>query len=105
MNNSFTLRQISRTGNPDSNLISHQYKLSLMADFMRLKYENQRFKQSELANQLGYSSSTLHRYRNDINKYSPLRIQSNTIKKRTKSYQILILTTIHIATLTLRDLK
>ena len=32
-----------------------------MADFMRLKYENSRMKQLEIANQLGYSCSTLQR--------------------------------------------
>ena len=55
-----------------------------MADFMWIQYENQRFKQSEFANQLGYSSSTLQRYRNDINLLSPYRIQSNVTNKRTK---------------------
>ena len=38
-----------------------------MADFMRVKYENPKRKQSKIANQLGMSSSTLQRYRNDIN--------------------------------------
>ena len=71
MNKSFSLQQISRTGNLDSNLISRQYKLNLMADFMRVKYENPKMKQSEIANQLSYSTSTLRRYRNDINMLSP----------------------------------
>ena len=52
MNNSFTLQQISRTGNLDSKLISGQYILNLMADFMRVKFENPKMKQSEIANQL-----------------------------------------------------
>ena len=30
-----------------------------MADFMRVKDENPKMKQSEIANQLGYSTSTL----------------------------------------------
>ena len=51
---------------------------------MRVKYENPRLKQSELANQLGYSSSTLQRNRNDINMLSPYRINSNNTNKRTK---------------------
>ena len=38
-----------------------------MADFMQMKYENPKLIQSEKTNQLGYSSSTLQRYRNDIN--------------------------------------
>ena len=55
-----------------------------MADFMRIKYENPRLKQSETANQLGYSNSTLQRYKNDINMLSPYRIQPNNTNKRTK---------------------
>ena len=84
MNNSFSLQQISRTGNLDSNLISRQYKLNLMADFMRVKYENPKMKQSEIANQLGYSTSTLQRYRNDINMLSPYRIHPNNTNKQRK---------------------
>ena len=75
MNNSFPLQQKSGTGNLDSNLISRQYKLNLLADFMGIKYENPKLKQSEIANQLGYSTSTLQRYRNGINIVSPYRIQ------------------------------
>ena len=81
VNNSFTLQQISRKGNLDSNLISRQYKLNLIADFMRLKYENPKMKQSEIANQLGYSSSTLQRYRKGINMLSPYRINPNNTNK------------------------
>ena len=84
MNNSFSLKQIQKTSNLDANLISRQYKLNVMADSMRLKYENPKMKQSEIANQLNLSSSTIQRYRNDINMLSPYRIQSNNINKRTK---------------------
>ena len=52
-----------------------------MADFMRVKYENPKMKQSELANQLGYSNNTLQRYRSDINILSPYTIHSNTTQK------------------------
>ena len=45
MNNSFSLQQIQKTSNLDANLISRQYKLNLMADFMRVKYENPKMKQ------------------------------------------------------------
>ena len=81
LNNSFSLQQISETGNLESYLISRQHKLNLMTDFMRLTNENPKLKQSEIANQLGYSSSTLQRYRSDMNMLSPCRFQSN---KRTK---------------------
>ena len=36
MNNSFFLQQIQKTSNLDANLISRQYELSLMADFMKV---------------------------------------------------------------------
>ena len=84
MNNSFSLQQKQKTSNLDANLISRQYKLNLMADFMRLKYENPKLKQSEIANQLGLSPSTLQRYRNDINMLSPYRINPNNTNKRIK---------------------
>ena len=84
MNNSFSLQQISRTGNLDSNLISRHYKLNLMPDFMRIKYENSKLKQSEIANQRSYSSLTLQRYRNDKNMLSPYRINPRNTNKRTK---------------------
>ena len=84
MNNTFSLQQIQKTSNLDANLISRQYKLNLMADFMRLKYENPKLRQSEIANRLGYSSSTLQRYRNDVNMLSPYRINPNNTNKRTK---------------------
>ena len=84
MNNSFSLQQTQKTSNLDANLISRQYKLNLMADFMRFKYENPRMKQSQIANQIGLSTSTLQRYRNDINMPSPYRINPNTNHKRTK---------------------
>ena len=59
MNNSFSLQHIQKTSNRDANLISRQYKINLMADFMRTKYENPKIKQAEIANQPGLSSSTL----------------------------------------------
>ena len=81
MNNSSSSQQISRTGNLDSNLLSRHYKLNLMVDFMRVKYENPKMRQSEIANQLGYSNNTLQRYRNDINMLSPYRLITNNTKK------------------------
>ena len=84
MNNTFSLQQIHKTSGLDAILISRQYKLNLTADFMRFKYENPKMKQCEIANQLGMSSSTLQRYRNDINMLSPYRINPNNTNKRTK---------------------
>ena len=41
-------------------------------------------KQSQIANQIGLSTSTLERYRNDINLLSPYRIHPNNTNKRIK---------------------
>ena len=84
MNNSFSLQQISKTGNLKSKLISRQYKLNLIADFLRIKKENAKLKESQIANQLCYSTSTLQRYRNDIKMLSLYRINPNNTDKRTK---------------------
>ena len=58
-----------------------------MAAFMQLKYENPKMKQSEIANQLGLSSSNIQRYRNDINMLSPYRNNPNNTNKRTKFWK------------------
>ena len=42
-------------------------------------------KQSEIANQLGYSTSTLQRYRNDMKMLSPYRNHPNATYKRSKN--------------------
>ena len=83
-NNSFSLQQISKTGNLDSNLIIRHYKLNLMIKFMQIKFENPQLKQFEIVNRLVYSSSILQRYRNDIKLLSPYSIHPINTNKRTK---------------------
>ena len=84
MINSFSLQQRSRTGNLDPNLLSRQNKLDLMSKFMCSKFENPKMKQSEIANQLGYSIGTLQRFRNDMTMVSPYRLHPNNTNKREK---------------------
>ena len=72
----------------DPNLLTRHYKLKLMNDFMHIKYQNPKMKQSEIVNNLNMSSSTLQRYRNDINMLSLYRINPNNIKKRPKKAKI-----------------
>ena len=74
MNNTFSLEQISKTGNLDANLILRQYKLDIMARFMETKSNNPKLTQKQIAKSLGYSDSTVKRYRNDIKMASPYRI-------------------------------
>ena len=69
MNNTFCLEQISKTGNLDSNLILRHYKLDLMARFMEIKFLNPKLRQDQVAKDLGSSSSTLQRYRIEINMF------------------------------------
>ena len=49
MNNTPSLQQISQTGNLDSNLITRQYKLDLMAKFLEKKAMNPRLRQDQIA--------------------------------------------------------
>ena len=88
MNNIPSLNEINRTAYMDPNLLTRHYKLKIMNDFMYMKYQNPKLKQSELANNLNMSSSTIQRYRNDMNMQSPYRINPNNTKKRTKKAKI-----------------
>ena len=88
MNHIPSLNEINRTANMDPNLLTRHYKLKIMNDFMYMKYQNPKLKQSELANNLNRSSSTIQRYRNDINMQSPYRNNPNNVKKRTKKAKI-----------------
>ena len=72
----------------DPNMLTKYYKLKLMNDFMNIKYQNPKMTQSEISSQLNMSSSTIKRYRNDINMLSPYRISRNNIKKRSKKAKI-----------------
>ena len=88
MNNTPSLNEIKKTANMDPNLLKRHYKLKLMNDFMHIKYQNPKMKQSDIADHLNMSSSTLQRYRNDINMLSPYRISPNNVKKRPKKAKI-----------------
>ena len=88
MNNIPSLNEINKNSAMDPNMLTKYYKLKILNDFMYMKYQNPKLKQSELANNLNMSSSTIQRYRNDINMQSPYRISPNNVKKRTKKAKI-----------------
>ena len=88
MNNIPSLNEINKNSTMDPNMLTKYYKLKIMNDFMYMKYQNPKLKQSELANNLNMSCSTIQRYRNDINMLSPYRISPNNTKKRTKKAKI-----------------
>ena len=82
MNKTFSLEQRFKTGNLDANLISRQYNIDLTARFMEVKSMIPKLTQREIAEELEYSTSNIHRYRNDINIFSPYRITRNNTNKR-----------------------
>ena len=88
MNNTPSLNEISKNSAMDPNMLTKYYKLKLMNDFMNIKYQNPKMTQSEISSHLNMSSSTIKRYRNDINMLSPYRNNPNNTKKRPKKAKI-----------------
>ena len=88
MNNTPSLNEINKNSSMDPNMLTKYYKLKLMNDFMNIKYQNPKMTQSEKSSQLNTSSSTIKRYRNDINMLSPYRNNPNNVKKRPKKAKI-----------------
>ena len=88
MNNTPSLNEINKNSAMDPNMLTKYYKLKLMNDFMNIRYQNPKMTQSEISSQLNMSSSTIKRYRNDINMLSPYRISPNNTKKRSKKAKI-----------------
>ena len=83
MNNRFTIDQLSQSETIDPNSINRLYKINKMLDFMEIRSNNPRMTQKQICNQLGFSDSTIKRYRNDINMDSPYN-RNNYKKKKTK---------------------
>ena len=86
--NTPSLNEIKKNSAMDPNMLTKYYILKLMNDFMNIKYQNPKMTQSEISSQLNTSSSTIKRYRNDINMLSPYRISPNNVKKRSKKAKI-----------------
>ena len=84
MNNTFSIEQLSRTGNNDANPNTPEHKLDLMARLMEIKAMNPKLEQIEMAKQINHSSSTLQRYRSNTNMLRPYRIPPYIHKRRQK---------------------
>ena len=54
MNKTFSLKQRSKRGNPDTQLLPRQHKPDLMARSMETETINPGMKQKEIAKELGY---------------------------------------------------
>ena len=105
MNNTPSLNEINTNSAMDPNMLTKYYKLKLMNDFMNIKYQNPKMTQSEISSQLNMSSSTIKRYRNDINMLSPYRNNSNNVKKRSKKAKIDDVSDLKRPQMTSNDLK
>ena len=103
--NTPSLNEINKNSSMDPNTLTKYYKLKLMNDFMNIKYQNPKMTQSEISSQLNMSSSTIKRYRNDINMLSPYRNNPNNVKKRSKKAKIDDIGDPKRAQLTSKDLK
>ena len=88
MNTTPSLNEINKNSSMDPNMLTKYCKLKLMNDFMNIKYQNPKMTQSEISSQLNMSPSTIQRYRNDINRISPYRINPNNVTKRSKKVKI-----------------
>ena len=86
--NTPSLNEINKNSAMDPNMLAKYYKLKLMNGFMNIKYQNPKMTQSEISSQLNMSSSTIKRYRNDINMISPYRINPNNAKTGQKKAKI-----------------
>ena len=81
MNNRFSYDNMIKSKSIQPNDLIRTYKLDRCCDFMELKYNNPRMTQKEICNQLGFSDSTIKRYRDDIKMDSPYRRNTNKRKK------------------------
>ena len=61
-----------------------QFRLDRMANFMEIKSNNPKLKQSEIAKELAISTSTSQRYRRKINMHSPYRIPQSSDNHKKK---------------------
>ena len=80
MNKRFSYDNIIKSQSIEPNDLIRTYKLDRCCDFMEEKYNNPRLTQKQICKQLGFSDSTIKRYRDDIKMDSPYR--RNTSKKK-----------------------
>ena len=81
MNKRFSYDNIIKSRSIEPNDLIRTYKLDRCCDFMEEKFNNPRLTQKEICKQLGFSDSTIKRYRDDIKMDSPYR--RNNPKKKT----------------------
>ena len=58
-----------------------------MCEFMQIKSNNPKMTQKEISKELGFSDSTIPRYRKDINMTSPHNSTNSGVKMRRRNVQ------------------
>ena len=83
MNKRFSYDNIIKSRSIEPNDLIRTYKLDRCCDFMEEKFNNPKLTQKQICKQLGFSDSTIKRYRDDIKMDSPYR-RNNHKKKKPK---------------------
>ena len=71
MNNIFTIDMAAKSESLNSKSILRLYKQNMMLKFMEIKSNEPKLTQKKIPKQLGFSDSTIKRYRDDIDMDSP----------------------------------
>ena len=81
--NNFTIDMAVKSENLNSNSILRIFKHKMMLKVMGIKSKEPRLTQKQICNQLGYSDSTIKRFRDDIQMDSPYK--RSKYRKKTQS--------------------
>ena len=84
----FTIDMAAKSENLDSSSIIRLYKQIMMLKIIKIKSNKPRLTQKQISNQLGYSDSTIKRYRDDIQMDSPYKRNKNRKKNNKPSTTI-----------------
>ena len=85
INKRFSYDNIIQSRSIEPNDLIRTYKLDRCCDFMEEKFNNPRLTQKQICKQLGFSDSTIKRYRDDIKMDSPHRRNNHKKKKPKRS--------------------
>ena len=83
--NNFIIYMAVKSEKLNSNSILRLSKRNMMLKFMEIKCNEPRLTQKQICNQLGYSDSTIQRYRDDISMDSPYKRIKNRKKNTSKT--------------------
>ena len=80
MNKRFSYDNMLKSRSIEPSDLIRTFKLDRCCNFMEEKYKNPKLTQKQICNQLGFTDRTFRRYRGDIKKDSPYRINNHKTK-------------------------